>query len=97
MAVLKLETTKSGGVRALTILIDTIPVGLDAEGKGQATVAGSCGDGSVHRVSYSFGGSAGEKISVIVFCGASNVCEVKEAKVWPAGQPYAHGGKGFVI
>jgi hypothetical protein len=97
MASLRVETTRSAGVLNLTILVDTNPVTLDTDGKGTANISGSCGDLSRHDLTYTFRGAVGEKIGVNIFCGSQNVCEVKEAKVWPSNVPYASGGKGFTI
>ncbi len=97
MANLRVETTRSAGILNLTILVDTVPVALDNNGNGTAPVNGGCGDLSRHDLTYAFRGAAGDKISVNIFCGAQNVCEVKEAKVWAGNIPYASGGKGFSI
>ena len=97
MADLEVEVFLDKGAVAPFVAIDLKDSGVDESNKGSVSVAGSCGDGSVHMLVASFHGPSGATMGVTVKCAGAVVCAIIAITIRPSNEPFGASHKSFTI
>ncbi|HEX8263020.1 MAG TPA: hypothetical protein VF547_09115 [Allosphingosinicella sp.] len=91
MARLQVEARPGAGVSGYSLFVDGIPVTMDVGHRGEARCDGRCGDGSRHALLYSFSGSPGATLSIVLRCRDREVCRVAATRT--AGRGVTGAGR----
>ena len=97
MARLQVEVRPGAGVCAYSLFVDGVPATMGAGHRGEARCAGRCGDGSRHALLYSFHGKAGAALTIVLRCGAREVCRLRTARIGENGGWRGAGRTMFAI
>lgn len=85
MAWLQVEVRPGAGVFGYSLFVDGVPVTVGVGHRGEVRCDGRCGDGSRHALLYSFGGSPGASLSIVLRCRGREVCRVDAVRIPDSG------------
>jgi hypothetical protein len=81
MAWVQIKVRPGEGVRGYSLFVDGMPLTLGPDHKGAARCDGRCGDGSRHSLLYSFNGTPGSSLGIILRCAGREVCRLRDALI----------------
>lgn len=87
MARLRVEVRPGPGVSGYSLFVDGVPAAMGPDHRGEASCAGRCGDGSRHALLYSFSGTPGATLSIVLLCRERVVCRIACARIAERGGP----------
>lgn len=76
MAWLQVEVRPGAGVCGYSLFADGVPVMMGESHRGEVRCDGRCGDGSRHALLYSFSGTPGAVLTILVKCRGRELCRI---------------------